>query len=75
MHAAVVEVTNRFKTQATAVFFPEPSRMEKHMRMYTKPGMHMIWCLSPLCSLGCELRRVPEHRTFVSLPEGMLSIL
>jgi hypothetical protein len=38
MHAAVVEVTNKFKTQATAVFFPEPSRMDKHMRMYAKPG-------------------------------------
>lgn len=41
MHAAVVEVTNKFKTQATAVFFPEPSRMDKHMRMYTKPGAHL----------------------------------
>lgn len=41
MHAAVVEVTNKFKTQATAVFFPEPSRMDKHMRMYTKPGTHV----------------------------------
>lgn len=39
MHAAVAEVTNRFRTEVTAFFFPDPSRMEKHMKMYQKQGI------------------------------------
>jgi hypothetical protein len=58
MHAAVAEVTNKFKTQVTAVFFPEPARMDKHMRMYQRPGARLQGAQTLM--LGAE--RQPSKR-------------